>query len=102
MSIIHDRVARRMFAGKAGDHSSDFLANCPRPDRGYVVKVIRSALSIPLAILAGVAGVVAAFSIFLAFAIYGVANQLYGGHLVHDVASWHLSRGDKRDALPTD
>jgi hypothetical protein len=99
MSIIHDRVARRMFARKAGDHSSDFLANCPRPDRGYVVKVIRSALSIPLAILAGV---VAAFSIFLAFAIYGVANQLYGGHLVHDVASWHLSHADKRGALPTD
>jgi hypothetical protein len=85
-----------MFAGKAGDHSSDFLANCPRPDRGYVVKVIRSVLSIPLAILAGV---VAAFSIFLAFAIYGVANQLYG---VHDVASWHLSHDDKRGALPTD
>jgi hypothetical protein len=99
MRIIHDRVARRMFAGKAGDHSSDFLANCPRPDRGYVVKVIRSVLSIPLAILAGV---VAAFSIFLAFAIYGVANQLYGGHLVHNVASWHLSHDDKRGALPTD
>jgi hypothetical protein len=79
--------------------ASDFLANCPRPDRGYVVKVIRSSLSIPLAILAGV---VVAFSIFLAFAIYGVANQLYGGHLVHDVARWHLSHDDKRGALPTD
>jgi hypothetical protein len=80
----------------------NFLANCPWPAGRCAVKVTRTALSIPLMLLVCIAGVVAAFSIFLAFAIYGVANQLYGGHLVHDVASWHLSRGDKRAALPTD
>jgi hypothetical protein len=79
-----------------------FLVNCPGRMEGYVVKVTRTALSIPLVLLVGIVGAVGTFSLFLAAIIYGMANWVYGGSLSRDVMDWHLSRDDKRSTLPTD
>lgn len=65
------------------------------------MKVIRFTLSIPLMLLVGIAGAMGTFSLFLAFAIYELADWVYGGRLAHDVTSSIMSPGDKR-ALPTD
>jgi hypothetical protein len=60
------------------------------------MKVIRFSLSIPLTLLAGVAGVAGLISLFLACAVYGIAKRIYGGSLSHNLTSWVLSSGDKR------
>jgi hypothetical protein len=60
------------------------------------MKVIRIALSIPLILLAGVAGVAGFLSLILACVISVLADRVYGGSLSHDAMTWHLSSSDKR------
>ena len=57
------------------------------------MKVTRIALSIPLMLLAGVAGFL---SLILATAISMLADRVYGGSLSHHVMDWKLRSSDKR------
>jgi hypothetical protein len=60
------------------------------------MKVIRTALSIPLMVLAGVAGVAGFLSLVLATAISMLADRMHGGSLSHDVMDLSLRSSIKR------
>jgi hypothetical protein len=62
------------------------------------VKATRFALTIPLMLLVGIAGVLGFFSLFLAAVVYGMAGRVYGGRLSRNVTD---QAGNKR-AIPMD
>ena len=62
--------------------------NSPGRKKGYVVKSTRIALSIPLMLLAGVAGVAGSLSLILAISISMLADRVYGKPANTDRARW--------------